>query len=346
MTAIARHFLPTLAAAPPTADHTFDTFVVGEANEAAYVATRAITDGTARAPLFVLGPSGVGKTHLLHATFHALDGAGLAVLCVAAARLLTALVSAYESGAADDFWSGLTTYAALLLDDAHSIGARDELEGRLLDGLAGWVAAGRLVILTCDREPTFVTRLRDRFADSALTAIAPPEPALRLAILRDKARRHGIELDAHLARRLANDFGGNVRRLEGALTRLVAHARLCGARVDEALAVAVFPELAAPAPAPLTVDDVIVATARAFGTSVRRLRGRDRRHAVRLPRQVAMHLGRKIVGSSYGALGEAFGRDHTTVLQACRSVATRLETDRSLAATVARIEQRLATGTR
>src|SRR5581483_9479904 len=217
---------------------------------------------------------------------------------------------------------------------------------RPLDRLAGWGAAGRLVILTCDREPTFVTRLRDRFADSALTAIAPPEPALRLAILRDKARRHGIELDAHLARRLANDFGGNVRRLEGALTRLVAHARLCGARVDEALAVAVFPELAAPAPAPLTVDDVIVATARAFGTSVRRLRGRDRRHAVRLPRQVAMHLGRKIVGSSYGALGEAFGRDHTTVLQACRSVATRLETDRSLAATVARIEQRLATGTR
>jgi chromosomal replication initiator protein len=330
---------------PPSPDHTFETFVLGESNGRACALARALVEDESRAPLFVHGRSGVGKTHLLHAVFHALEAAGVIAACLSAAQLVAALVGAYEAHADERFWADLSGLGALLLDDAHSIKGLEEIQECLMAGLAAWVEGGRLLVLTCDRAPSemsaFVGRLQARFAGSLVASIEPPEPALRIAILQNKARARGVTLDPPLAARVAIDVGGNVRRLEGALTRLVAHARLSGRRIDEALAMEVLPALRPRVPVALTVDRILAATAEVFGTSARRLRARRRDRELALPRQVAMYLARKLLASPFAELATAFGRDHTTLLHASRSVALRLGTDAALAARIAQIEQRL-----
>jgi chromosomal replication initiator protein len=247
------------------------------------------------------------------------------------------------------FWRELTPLQALLLDDIHSIEGREEIRERLLDGLADWADAGRTLVLTSDRAPRDVPalarRLQERVQRSVVALIDRPEPALRLAILHQKARAHGITLDPTLAARIAAAVGGNVRRLEGALNRLLGRARLSGRRIDEALATEALAELRPEPPCALTVEHVIAATAESFHISARRLHGRARGSALLLPRRVAMYQARELLRLPFAELGAAFGRDHTTVLQAWRTVAARRRTDRSLDATLERIEQRLTAGT-
>ncbi len=155
----------------------------------------------------------------------------------------------------------------------------------------------------------------------------------------------GVALEPRLATRVATAFGHNVRRLEGALNRLVGHARLSGRPIDEELALEVLGELRPRPPSPLTVEDVLAATAENFHTTARRLRGRKRSAALLLPRRVAMYLARELLGRPFAELGTAFGRDHTTVMQAWRAIAARRQTDRALAAALERIRQRLGAGT-
>ncbi|HUE29525.1 MAG TPA: helix-turn-helix domain-containing protein, partial [Verrucomicrobiae bacterium] len=209
--------------------------------------------------------------------------------------------------------------------------------------------ARRLLVLTSDRVPgdlpALARRLQERIQGSVVAAIGRPEPALRVAILHQKARARGIALEPRLATRVATAFGHNVRRLEGALNRLVGHARLSGRPIDEELALEVLCELRPRPPSPLTVEDVLAATAENFHTTARRLRGRKRSAALLLPRRVAMYLARELLGRPFAELGTAFGRDHTTVMQAWRAIAARRQTDRALAAALERIRQRLGAGT-
>ncbi|HYY05516.1 MAG TPA: DnaA/Hda family protein [Candidatus Limnocylindria bacterium] len=337
-----------IPATSPSPDHTFDTFVVGDSNRDACAAAHALLAARDPAPLFLYGPSGVGKTHLLHAVFHACDAAGTTAACLSAAELVSAMVSAYEAGAHERFWLDLAPLGALLLDDIHSIEGREVIQERLLDGLTGWAEARRRLLLTSDRVPddlpALARRLHERVQGS-VAVIERPEPALRLAILHQKARARGVVLEPRLAARVAIAFGDNVRRLEGALKRLLSHAQLSGRPLDERLAVEVLGELRPRLPAPLTVDDVVAATAESFHTTARRLLGRKRSAALLLPRRVAMYLARELLGWPFAELGAAFGRDHTTVMQAWRLVAARRQTDRALAATLEQIERRLGAGT-
>ncbi len=331
---------------PPSPDHTFDTFVVGESNARACSEARAVLSGPPRPALFLHGPSGVGKTHLLHAIFHALDARGVTVACLPAARLVTALVAAYGGRGHEAFWQELRPLEALLLDDVHSLAGQEEVQERLMDGLVAWQASGRLLVLTSDRAPVelpeLAARVRQRFAGGVVAAVEPPEPALRLAILQHKATALGLRLDPGLAARIAAAIAGDVRRLEGALTRLLAHARIFGRRVDDALALEVLAELRPrPAAAAVTVTRILGETAAAFGTPAATLRGRSRRPELGPPRQVAMYLARKLLRLPFAELATAFVRDRTTVLHAWQAVTVRLETDRRLAAIIAEVEQRL-----
>lgn len=331
---------------PPAAIHTFETLITGKSNTDAHTAARALCAGTGRSPLLIHGPSGVGKTHLLHAVHHALDDQGLVVACLSAAELVTALVTAYEQRGLGAFWTDLAPLRALLLDDVHSLAGQPQIQERLLDGLVDWAGGHRLLVLTSDRPlealPELAARLAARSARGLAVSIAPPEPTLRLAILQAKARAQGLDLDVRLATRIAAGIGGSIRRLEGALTRLLAHARLQGRRIDEALAVEILPELRARAAAtPLVVERIVDATASAFGTSARRLYGRSRQDDLRLARQIAMYLARKLLQQPFAQLAAAFDRDHAAVAYACRAVAARLGTDDLLSERVARIERQL-----
>ena len=329
---------------PPSAEHSFDTFVVGESNRAAYSAARAVAAGH-RSPLFIHGPVGVGKTHLLHAVYHALEARGTTGAALPAAQLIAGLVGAYATHAHEAFWSELRQLSALLLDDVHSLAGQEEVQERLMDGLVDWVESGRLLVLTSDRAPSdlfeLTTRLRERFAGDLIARIEPPEPALRVAILQQKARSQGQPLDPGLAGWIAARAGGNVRRLEGALTRLFAHARLLGRRVDQSLAEEVLPDLTSPV-VPLTIERIVEETASVFGAAARAVRGRSRKAALVLPRQVAMYLTRKLLARPFAEIATAFARDHTTVLHAWQAIAARIPRDSALAGAVARIEQRLS----
>jgi len=346
--AAARPPLP-IRATSPSPRHTFDTFVVGDSNRDAHAAARALLAAREPAPLLLYGPSGVGKTHLLHAVFHALDAAGTSAACVSAADLVTAMAGAYDARTQTQFWRDLAPLGALLLDDIHSAEGHDLMQERLLDGLSGWAEARRLLVLTSDRAPgdmpTLARGLQERVRGSAVAAIERPEPALRLAILHQKARAHGIVLEPRLAARVATAFGDNVRRLEGALNRLLAHARLSGRQIDAEVGAEALAELRPRSPSTLMVDDVLGATAESFHTTVRRLRGRGRSAELLLPRRVAMYLARELLGWSFAELGAVFGCDHTTVLQACRVVTARRRSDPAFAARLERIEKRIRAAT-
>jgi chromosomal replication initiator protein len=334
----------------PSPEHVFETFVVGESNAEAYQAARQLVEGPPGGALFVHGPTGVGKTHLLHAAFHALDRRGTRVACLPAAGLVEVLVAAYGGHGHAAFWQDLRPLGALLLDDVHSLASQEEVQEQLVEGLVDWVEGGRLLALTSDRAPDelpeFAARIRERFARGVVAAIRPPEPALRLAILQRKASARGIVLEPQLATRMAGRITGNVRRLEGALTRLAAQALLTGRPLDEALAEQVLPELRDVPVPPLTPERILEATAAVFGLPVRTILGRRRRPELVLPRQIAMYLARKLLRRPYAELGRAFGREHTTVLNAWRAIGARLETDGALAARVEQIEQRLSTDPR
>jgi chromosomal replication initiator protein len=333
--------LPVATATPPP-EHTFDSFVVGASNAAAHAAARALVD-TGRRALYLHGPVGVGKSHLLHAIFHGLEARGTVAACLPAAQLVAGLVGAYGGRAPAHFWQALAPLGALLLDDLHSLAGQEEVQERLTEGLTAWVEGGRLLVLTSDRrpaeQPELSGRLRERFAADLTARIAPPEPSLRVAILQRKAHACGLPLDDGLAAWIAARVGGNVRRLEGALLSLVAHARLLGRQVDRRLAEAVVPP--GDVVGPLTVERVLTETAAAFGANARAVRGRSRRAALVLPRQVAMYLSRELLARPFAELATAFTRDHSTVLQAWRAIARRLPTDVRLSERVRTIERRL-----
>ena len=335
-----------IRATPPLPDHTFDTFVVGESNTRAFDAARALARQETAAPVFLHGPAGVGKTHLLHAIAHALEARRLAVACLPAARLIEELVAAIGEHRQEAFWRELRALDVLLLDDVHSLAGREQMQEELIDGLAAWAADGRPLALTSDRAPDempeFAARVREGFRNGVIAGIEPPEPRLCLELVHYKARALGLFLDAGLAARLAATVSGNVRRLEGALRSLLAHAHLRGRAIDAALALEILPALQRIPAAPPALDRIVEATARAFGVAARSLRGRSRRRELVLPRHVAMYLARKLCQWSAAELAREFGRNHTTVLNGCRSVAAKLGVDRKLAALLAEIERRLA----
>lgn len=331
---------------PPDTAHTFESFVVGGSNSAAHAAARRLAaDGSGA--LFLHGPSGVGKTHLLHAVFHALTARQGAPACLPAARLMEALLQAYRQGSPEALWSSLHAFDALLLDDAHSLAGGPEMEERLVAGLVEWVESGRSLVLTSDRAtdmPELLTRVHARTRGSVIARIDPPDAELGLAILERLARARGVGLDTPLAERLAGEFGGNIRRLQGAFTRLMAYAQLRGIRPDASLATTLLHELGARASMLPTVDRILEVTAAVFAAPLRALRGRGRAPEIVLPRHVAMYLARKLLQRPFGELGQLFGREHTTILHAWRGITTRLEKDTQLAAMVERIEQRLTEG--
>jgi chromosomal replication initiator protein len=325
---------------PPPPEHSFAAFVVGESNQAAYRAATALARGESCRPLLLHGPSGVGKTHLLHATYAGLAERGRAVACLAAHDLTQALLAARRADQAAAFWRELGALDALLLDDVHSLAGEEPLQEELADGLAAWVEGGRILAVTTARSPE-EGRWCPRDGTATIRHLPPPETALRIAIVRRKAEQLGLDLPAELSATIAQRLTGSVRRLEGALTRLHALARLSGRPLDRCLVEEVLP----PVPPVPSVERIVAETAAAFGLSAHRLRGRAGGGELVLPRRVAMWLMHRLLALPAGEIGRLFRRDRTTVHHACQGLTAQLARDAQLARTVRRIEERLI-GTR
>jgi chromosomal replication initiator protein len=338
---------------------TFDQFVIGPANRFAHAAALAVAElpGQTYNPLFIYGPPGVGKTHLLHSigNYVRAYGGGITVRYTTVETFTNQFVRALQNGGIDRFKSVYRRAGVLLIDDIQFLASKAKTEEEFFHTFNALQDMGSQLVLTSDRVPRDLDglhdRLRERFEAGLVTDIQPPDRATRMTVLRKRVAHDGVTLeDPTVLDLVAERVTTNIRALEGALIRIVAFASLTGRPLDAALAAEVldglYPETAgarpgqghapgaptlgrtAAGPAALTVERIQEVTAHAFGLERGDLLSTSRAGQVAWARQLAMYLVREHTDATFPAIGRSFGgRNHTTVLHACRRAAARLAGD-------------------
>jgi chromosomal replication initiator protein len=327
---------------------TFDQFVIGDSNRFAHAAALAVAEmpGLAYNPLFICGPPGLGKTHLLHsiANYVREHGGGLSVRYTTVEAFTDGFVGALHTHALDAFKAAYRGVDVLLVDDVQFLERKTQTEQEFFHTFNALHQAGSQLVLTSDRLPRDMAaleeRLRERFESGLVVDVRPPDLGTRLTILRKRVLQdelRGIEPEA--LELIARRVDSNIRTLEGALIRVVAFGSLTGRAVtaelaDEVLA-GLYPELT---PRPRSVEDIQRRICEAFGISMQQLLSNSRAQPVAWPRQVAMYLSRELTDATLPAIGRAFGgRNHTTVLHACKRTAERMAVDPETYETVRRL---------
>ncbi len=342
-------------ACPLNPEHTFERFVIGEGNRLAHAAALTVAElpGQAYNPLFMCGPPGVGKTHLLHsiAAYVTRFGEG-SVLCLTADEFTTGFVRALRRGAIDSFKAAYRSADVLLVDDVQFLQDKTRTEEELFHTFNALYEGGSQLVFTSDRPPRDINaledRLRERFESGLVAEVQAPDFDTRLTILRRWTRHEGASaMDVGLLELLAERVTGNVRALRGALTRVIAQASLRG----DLPAVEVVEEMLSDArtagqrPTP-TIAEVQQATCRACAITPEELLSSSRAARLAGPRQLAMYLSRRHTGATLPAIAREFGgRDHTTILYACRQAESRLEREPAVRKLARRIEAELERGT-
>ena len=308
--------------------YTFDTFVVGSGNEMAASAASAVAGrpGDAYNPLFIHGMVGIGKTHLLHGIGHRIleHLPGHRILYRSTEAFLNEFVRAIGDKSMDAF---RTRYRedcdVLLIDDVQFLAGKEQTQEEFFHTFEALKNSGRQICLTSDRPPKDIQRLTDRlrsrFSWGLTVDIQPPSLETRIAILRNKAAWIDFDLPLDVAAFLAESFRGNIRELEGCLNRLSAFASFARRDTTVEFAREVLRNQL-PNYRQTTADDVIRAVAEYHQLRVSDIKGRRRQRAVARPRQVAMYLCRRNLGCSFPEIGREFGKDHSTVISACRKV--------------------------
>jgi chromosomal replication initiator protein len=320
---------------------TFDQFVIGDCNRLAHAASLAVAEMPAQAynPLFICGPPGVGKTHLLSSIAILLlaHNPGLTIRCTTGEAFTNEFLGALGGGNTEAFKLHFRDVDVLLLDDVQFLERKTKTEEEFFHTFNALHDAGRQIVLTSDRPPhdlqALEDRLRERFEAGLVADIKPPELATRIAILRKRAQHDNIELgDTQPLEVIAERITSNVRALEGALIRVVAFSSLTGRALTAELAREVldslYPRGPASAPKKQTVAAIQTAACEQFGLSCEELLSTARVARLAWPRQLAMYLARELTGESLPAIGRQFGgRDHTTVLHAWRRTSARIASD-------------------
>jgi chromosomal replication initiator protein len=320
----------------------FEQFVIGEGNRLAHAAALAVAElpGQAYNPLFLYAPPGFGKTHLLHAIGnYVLDyGGGTTVRYTTAESFTNHFISALGTKSLEAFKHDYRDADVLLIDDVQFLASKARTEEEFFHTFNALYENGRQLVLTCDRLPRALVsveqRLRERFEAGLVADIRPPDHATRVTILRKRAAVDNISLaDPTVLDLIAERVRDNIRALEGALIRVVAFHSLTQRPIDSALTLEVLDAMypARCRAGPPSIAEVQSIVAAHFRLSVEQLTSPSRASAVSWPRQVAIHLARDLTGASLPVIGQAFGgRNHTTVLHACKRVSERLKTDQRL----------------
>jgi len=325
--------------------YSFDQFIIGDGNRLAHAAALAVAElpGQAYNPLFLHAPPGLGKTHLLHAigNYVLAFGGGATVRYTTAEAFTNHFIHALGSRSIDHFKHAYRDADVLLIDDVQFLASKAKTEEEFFHTFNALYETGRQLVLTCDRLPRQLSsveeRLRERFESGLVADIRPPDFATRVAILRKRAGVDRITVtDNGVLSVIAERVTDNVRALEGALIRIVAHHSLTGRPLDRRLACDVLDDIhPVSRTATPSIGEIQAAVAAAYGISVDELVSAGRAARIAWPRQVAIHLSREMTDASLNAIGEAFGgRNHATVLHACKRVSERLGTDREAAGEV------------
>lgn len=326
--------------------YNFEQFVIGEGNRLAHAAALAIAElpGQAYNPLFVHAPPGLGKTHLLHAigNYVLAFGDDAVVRYTTAETFTNHFLHALSSRSVDDFKHAYRDVDILLVDDIQFLASKAKTEEEFFHTFNALYETGRQLVLTCDRLPhrlvTIEDRLRERFEAGLVAEIRPPDFATRMTILRKRAALDQIHIpDPAVLELIAQRITANVRTLDGALIRVVAYHSLTGRPIDVELTATVLDELA-PRPAAThtpSLTEIQEVVAAHYQVSLPELLSATRTARVAWPRQVAIHLARQLTDASLHAVGDAFGgRNHATVVHACKRVAQRLHVDEHAATEV------------
>jgi chromosomal replication initiator protein len=315
--------------------HTFAAFIAGKSNQQARAAAEQVAEapGARFNPLLIYGESGLGKTHLMHAIGNAvLDGRPQArVLYVGAEKFVRDLVSAIRSSQTEAFKNRYRSVDALLIDDIHFFvgksGSQEEFFhtfNELLDGR-------QQMVMTCDRYPAELdgldTRLKSRFTWGLTVPIEPPELETRVAILLSKAEALGVHLPQKVAFFVAQRVRSNVRELEGALNRLHASSRFLAREITEDFARETLNDIFSSYERLVTMENIKRSVASYYKIRVADLSSPRRTRSLARPRQLAMALCKELTQHSLPEIGESFGKDHTTVLHACRKIRALREED-------------------
>ncbi|MCK9248484.1 MAG: chromosomal replication initiator protein DnaA [Solirubrobacteraceae bacterium] len=348
---------------PLTPAYRFEEFVLGPSNHFAHAAALTVAEhpGVAYNPLFLYGPPGVGKTHLLHAVGHYARShhPGIRVRYATAETFTNEFTHALRRHGIDDFKRRYRSIDLLLVDDVQFLMAKRATEEEFFHTFNALHESGAQVVLTADRLPDDLermeNRLRDRFAAGLVAEVAPPDVATRLMVLRKRLRGHAVPIqEASALEEIAHEVTGSIRAVEAALTRVIAFASLTDRPVTRTLAREVLGSLYparerrpgrrdADPGRRATLEDVITATADTFSLPADALLSTRRERRVTWARQLAMYVAREETQESYPALGRGFGgRNHTTVMKAVRSVQDQISRDPSAQADLSRVRERLA----
>jgi chromosomal replication initiator protein len=340
--------------------YTFEQFVIGDANRFAHAAALAVAElpGQAYNPLFIVGPPGVGKTHLLHSigNYVRAYGGGLTVRYTTVERFTNEFLEALRARDVDAFKHRYRRNDVLLIDDVQFLESKVKTEEEFFHTFNALHETGSQLVLTSDRPPRDMAaledRLRQRFESGLLVDIREPDAATRLTVLRKRAHHDGIVLaDESVLELIAERVTDNLRSLEAALIRVVAYASLTDAAIDRELAEQVLTQLYGRQPgrgtaSTPTVERIQDLVAETFGLTRDELLSPSRAARVAWPRQVAMYLAREHTHETLPAIGARFGgRDHSTVLHACKRATDRIRTDPDAYDAVTRITARLTDAT-
>jgi chromosomal replication initiator protein len=335
---------------------TFDQFVIGDSNRLAHAAALTVAEMPAHAynPLFLCGPPGVGKTHLLSAIASLVlsHSPGLTVRCTTGEAFTNEFLGALGGGQTEEFKARFRHIDVLLMDDVQFLERKTRTEEEFFHTFNALHDGGRQIVLTSDRPPrdlqALEDRLRERFEAGLVADIKPPDLTTRLVILRKRAQHDHVQLvDEAPLHVIAERIDTNVRALEGALIRVVAFSSLTGRPLTGELASEVLDSLypnnrRSLKPRGHSVAEIQAAACEQFGLSPDELLSSARTARIAWPRQVAMYLARELTGQSLPAIGRQFGgRDHTTVLHAWRRTTARIASDDASREAVEKLCQRL-----
>ena len=319
---------------------TFASFVGGKANQLARAAAEQVASnpGQAYNPLFVYGSTGLGKTHLVQAIGNhmLMQNPRANVRYIHAEQFVTDVVRAYQHKAFDAFKRSYHTLDLLLIDDIQFFGNKSRTQEEFFYAFNALIENGKQVVITSDRFPKEISGIEDRlisrFGWGLTVSLDPPEFEMRVAILMKKAESEGISLDEAVAQFIAKHIRSNVRELEGGLKRVLAFARFNNLPVDINAAKEALKDLLAVLNRQISIDNIQKTVADYYKIKVSEMYSKKRVRSLARPRQIAMALAKELTPMSLPEIGEAFGgRDHTTVLHACRKVQQLVEADHVVA---------------
>ncbi|ART80513.1 chromosomal replication initiator protein DnaA [Oceanisphaera avium] len=311
-------------------NYTFDNFVEGKSNQLARAAAQQVSEnpGGAYNPLFLYGGTGLGKTHLLHAVANGIRArkADAKVIYMHSERFVQDMVKALQNNAIEEFKRYYRSVDALLIDDIQFFANKERSQEEFFHTFNALLEGNQQIILTSDRYPKEINgvedRLKSRFGWGLTVAIEPPELETRVAILMRKADENKMRLPHEVAFFIAKRLRSNVRELEGALNRVMANANFTGRAINIDFVREALRDLLALQEKLVTMDNIQKTVAEYYKIKLSDILSKRRSRSVARPRQVAMALAKELTNHSLPEIGDAFGgRDHTTVLHACRKIA-------------------------